>query len=185
MLSKRGGRGGQKRRSLIRVNRQIRAREIRVIDHDGSPLGVMSTDDALERARELDLDLVEVAPTAQPPVCKVIDYGKYKYLQKKKEQEAKKKQSVTLIKEIKLRPRTDQHDREYKMRNIRRFLEEGNKAKVTIRFRGREIVYAKRAGEILKQIADDLKELGKIEKEPIMAGRTMSMVLAPLSKSKS
>lgn len=156
-----------------------------MIDDEGAQLGVMSSQEALAKALERDLDLVEVAPNAAPPVCKIIDYGKYKYLQKKKEQEAKKKQAIIHVKEVKLRPRTDQHDREYKMKHLRRFLEEGNKAKVTVRFRGREIVYAEQAGEILRQIATDLQDLGKIEKEPVMMGKAMSMVLAPVGRSKS
>ncbi len=185
MLGRRGGKGGFRRKPQTRVNNRIRAREVRVIGHDDSQLGVMPTQEALERSNELGLDLVEVSPTAEPPVCKIIDYGKFKYLQKKKEQEAKKKQSTIQIKEVKLRPRTGQHDREYKLKHLRRFLEEGNKAKVTIRFRGREIVYARRAEEILKSIAEDLADLGKIEKDPVMAGRAMSIILSPLNRAKS
>ncbi len=165
-----------------RINRRIRARELRVIGPGGDQLGVLSLDDALQVAQDAGLDLVEVSPTAKPPVCKIIDYGKHKYLEKKKQQEARKKQTVTTIKEIKLRPRTDQHDREFKMRNLRRFLEEGNKAKVTMNFRGREVVYANRGTEMMKEIADQLEDVGKIDKEPSRQGRSVIMVLSPVAK---
>lgn len=172
-------------RVRIRINRQIRADQVRVINPDDEQLGVMSVDEALRIADGLDLDLVEISPNANPPVCKIVDYGKFKYLQKKKEQEAKKHQTVTLLKEVKLRPRTDKHDREYKMRNLRRFLEDGNKAKVTMRFRGREIVYAEQAKELMKEIAIELEDVAKIEKDPIRVGRTLSMVLSPVPRSKA
>jgi translation initiation factor IF-3 len=171
-------------RVRIRINRQIRAEEVRVINPDDEQLGVMTVSEALRIADSLDLDLVEISPNAKPPVCKIVDYGKFKYLQKKKEQEAKKHQAVTMLKEVKLRPRTDKHDREYKMKNLRRFLEEGNKAKVTMRFRGREIVYAERAKQLMEEIATELQDVGKMEKFPTRVGRTLSMVLSPLSRPK-
>jgi len=143
----------------------------------------MTVDEALRIADGLELDLVEISPNAKPPVCKIVDYGKFKYLQKKKEQEAKKHQVVTQLKEIKLRPRTGKHDRDYKLRNLKRFLAEGNKAKVTMRFRGREIVYAERATQLMAEIADEMKEVAKIEKIPTRVGRTVSMVLSPLPRS--
>lgn len=176
-------RGSTKAR--IRINRQIRADQVRVINPDDEQLGVMSVDEAIRIAESLDLDLVEISPNAAPPVCKIVDYGKFKYLQKKKEHEAKKHQTVTLLKEIKLRPRTDKHDREYKMRNLRRFLVDGNKAKVTMRFRGREIVYAEQAKELMREIATELQDIAKIEKDPIRVGRTLSMVLTPVTRAKA
>lgn len=172
-------------RVRIRINRQIRADQVRVINPDDEQLGVMPVNEALRIADGLDLDLVEISPNAKPPVCKIVDYGKYKYLQKKKEQEARRHQTVTLLKEIKLRPRTDKHDREYKMKNLRRFLEDGNKAKVTMRFRGREIVYVDQAKDLMEEIATELKDVAKMEKLPTRVGRTLSMVLSPVIRAKS
>ena len=167
----------------LRVNKQIRATEMRVIGPDNEALGVLSLNDALEAARNFDLDLVEVSPTARPPVCKIIDYGKHKYLEKKKQQVARKKQVVTHLKEVKFRPRTDEHDRAYKMKHLRRFLEDGNKAKITVNFRGREIVYVDKGKEMMAEIAEALQDVGKIEKEPSRQGRTIIMVLAPIGKA--
>lgn len=139
----------------------------------------MTIEDALKKAQEFGLDLVEIAPTATPPVCKIIDYGKYKYMQKKKEHEAKRKQVIVHIKEVKLRPNTDQHDLDFKLRHIRRFLEEGNKAKVTIVFRGREIAYRDQGDLLMKKILEELKDLAKVEYPAKMEGRAMVMVLGP------
>ncbi len=166
-------------KDTLRVNREIRAREVRVIDTDGKQLGIMSIDEALRRAEECDLDLVEVAPNARPPVCKIMDYGKYKYMMSKKAQEAKKKQTLIQIKEIKLRPKTDVHDLQVKERHIRRFLEDGAKVKVTIRFRGREITHPEIAEDILRRMYEGLKDLAMIEQEPRFEGRTMTMLLSP------
>lgn len=164
------------------MNRQIRVREMRVIGPENEKLGVLSLDDALAMAREQGLDLVEVSPTASPPVCKIIDYGKYKYLEKKKQQESRKKHTVTTIKEVKFRPRTDEHDRAYKMKHLRRFLEEGNKAKVTMNLRGREMVYASKANGMLAEIAEALQDVGKVDKEPSRQGRSVTMVLSPVGR---
>lgn len=166
-------------KDTLRVNREIRAREVRVIDTNGKQLGIMSLEEALRKAKEYDLDLVEVAPNAKPPVCKILDYGKYKYMMSKKAQEAKKKQSLIQIKEIKLRPKTDIHDLQVKERHIRRFLKDGAKVKVTIRFRGREITHPEIAEEILKKMHENIKDLAIIEQEPRFEGRTMTMLLSP------
>lgn len=147
---------------------------------DGEQLGIVSTADALQRARVLDLDLVEVAPNADPPVCRIMDYGKYKYIQSKREAEARKKQTVIQVKEIKVRPKTDDHDLDVKIRHIRRFLQEGDKVKITVRFRGRELTYASQSGfEVLKHIVEALSDLAKIESPPRMEGKTMMAIVAP------
>jgi len=153
---------------------------VRLVGVDGEQLGIVPTEDAMQRARILDLDLVEVAPNADPPVCRVMDYGKFKYMQSKREQEARKKQTVIQVKEIKVRPKTDEHDLNVKIRHIRRFLEEGDKVKVTVRFRGREMSYASQSGfEMLKHIVAEVADLAKIESAPKMEGRTMMTIVAP------
>ncbi|MBI4791433.1 MAG: translation initiation factor IF-3 [Deltaproteobacteria bacterium] len=165
-----------------RVNDQIREKEVRVIDADGEQLGVISTDEALRKAEAVGLDLVEVSASAEPPVCRIMDYGKYRYEQSKKQAEAKKKQAVVEIKEIKLRPKTEKHDLDFKVRNIRKFLAQKNKVKVTLRFRGREIVYADSLGmELLNQIAGLLEDVAVIVQPPTMEGRQMVMFVAPKS----
>ncbi len=153
--------------------------EVRVIDEAGQQLGVLRTDDALKRAQEVGLDLVEVSPTARPPVCKILDYGKYKYIQKKKAHEAKRKQTVIHLKEVKMRPNTDEHDFQFKVRHIKRFLEEGNKAKVSVVFRGREMAYTVRGREVMNRVLNEVKEMAKIEHPPTLEGRMLIMVLAP------
>jgi translation initiation factor IF-3 len=153
---------------------------VRLVGVDGEQLGIVPTEDAMQRARILDLDLVEVAPNADPPVCRIMDYGKFKYMQSKREQEARKKQTVIQVKEIKVRPKTDEHDLNVKIRHIRRFLEEGDKVKVTVRFRGREMSYASQSGfEMLKGIVAEVADLAKIESAPKMEGRTMMTIVAP------
>jgi len=162
------------------VNRLIRAEAIRVIGDDGSQLGVMTVEEALRKAAEVGLDLVEVSPTAEPPVCRIMDYGKFRYEASKKQQEAKKKQTVIEVKEIKLRPKTEAHDLNFKVKNIRKFLSQKNKVKVTLRFRGREIVYADTLGlEVLKKIGEELEDVAVILQEPKMEGRQMAMFLGP------
>lgn len=163
----------------IRVNRRIRAREVRVIGAEGEQLGVFSVPEAVHLAEDAGLDLVEVAPTARPPVCKIMDHGRFKYESKKKAQENKRKQTVIAIKEVKIRPKTDKHDYDFKVRNATRFLNNGDKVKVTIVFRGREITHKEIAFERLKTVARDLAELANVESEPRMDGRTMFMLLAP------
>ena len=166
----------------MRRNEQIRARELRVIGPEGEQLGILPRNDALAQSRELGLDLVEVAAMADPPVCRIMDYGKFRYEQQKKKQEAKKRQTVVQIKEIKVRPKTDDHDYETKVRHIRRFLEEGDRCKVTVFFRGREIVHKDRGQSILDRIVEDTRDVAKMEQEPRAEGRTLQMLLAPLPK---
>ena len=162
-----------------RINERIRIREIRVIGADGSQLGIMTPQEAMEKAYALGFDLVEVAPEARPPVCKIMDYGKYRYEQSKKEREARKKQTVIQVKEIKMRPKTDEHDFQFKMRHAERFLKEGNKAKVTMMFRGREMVHMDLGMKLLLKFAEGLKELAHVEQQAKVEGRAMSMILAP------
>ena len=166
----------------VRRNGQIRAREVRVIGADSEQLGILGRNDAIALAREHGLDLVEVAAAADPPVCRIMDYGKFKYETQKKKQEAKKRQTIVQIKEIKVRPKTDDHDFETKVRHIRRFLEDGDRVKVTVFFRGREIVHKDRGLAILERIISDVKEVGKVEQEPKAEGRTLQMLLTPLPK---
>ena len=165
--------------SEYRINEEIRVREVRLIGPDNSNLGVVTTREALERARVADLDLVEVAPQAEPPVCRIMNYGKFLYERAKKDREAKKQQKVIEVKEIRLRPKTTDHHRSFKVRDARRWLEEGMKVKVRIRFRGREITYPEIARGELQEIADELADVGVVEQNPDMEGRTMLMVLAP------
>jgi len=155
---------------------------VRVIADDGQQLGIIPTSEALRIAQEKGLDLVEVAPGAEPPVCRIMDFGKFKYQQQKKQQEARKKQTVIQLKEIKVRPKTDEHDYQTKLKHIRRFLEAGDRCKVTVFFRGREIVHKDRGLTILNRIVVDLGELAKTEQEPKSEGRTMTMLLAPQPK---
>ncbi len=157
----------------------IRVPQVRVIDAEGNQLGVMATRDALAAAENVGLDLVEVAPTANPPVCRIMDYGKFKYQSSKKAKEAKKKQSVISIKEMKLRGKTGEHDFQFKLRNIKRFLNEGDKVKVTIIFRGREITHTELGMGMLKRVAEELRDTAVIESAPRLEGRNMSMILAP------
>lgn len=152
---------------------------MRVIDPEGNQLGVVPTQKALETAAEFGLDLVEVSPNATPPVCKIMDYGRYKYEQTKKKQEAKKKQSTFQLKEIKVRPKTGEHDLQVKMGHIRKFLAKKDKVKVTVIFRGREITLSDRGRELLVQMATELEDVAVIEQHPKFEGRTMMMVLSP------
>jgi len=162
-----------------RVNERIRAREVRLIGENGEALGIMPLYRALEIAREQGLDLVEVAPGAVPPVTRLIDYGKFKYEQAKKEREAKKHQHTVQLREIRVSPKTDEHDVEIKTRTAERLLREGDKVKITIRFRGREITHPQLGRELLDQMYNKLKHMSTIEKPASMEGRTMTMILAP------
>lgn len=162
-----------------RVNREIDARSIRLVGADGEMIGVVTLREGLVMAEEAGLDLVEVSPNAEPPVCKILDYGKFKYEAQKKKNEAKKKQKVIEVKEIKLRPNIDDNDYGVKMRSMRKFLEEGDKVKVTLRFRGRELAHQDLGMKVLERVRDDLEGLGKIEQIPKMEGRQMVMVVAP------
>lgn len=162
-----------------RINSDITAREVRLVDENGEMKGVVSIKEALGMAEEAGLDLVEVSPNAEPPVCKILDYGKYKYEQQKKAAEARKKQKIVDIKEVKIRPGIEKHDYEVKMRNARRFLEAGDKVKVTMRFRGREMAHQDIGYNLLKQMQDELAEISSVELAPKMEGRIIIMVLAP------
>ncbi len=150
-----------------------------MISPDGAQLGIMSPEEALDKARGLGLDLVEVAPLAKPPVCRIMDYGKYRYEQSKKAPEAKKRQTVIQIKEIKLRPKTDEHDFQFKARHVERFLRSGNKAKITMMFRGREMVHTELGRRQLDRLADVLKDVAQLEQSPKLEGRNMTMILGP------
>ena len=155
---------------------------MRLISQTGEQLGVVSTREAMDMAAEQDVDLVEISPTAKPPVCKLMDFGKFKYEQAKKRDEAKKKQKQVQIKEIKVRPGTDDGDYNIKMRNINRFLEDGDKVKVTLRFRGREMAHQELGAQLLKRVEADLAEVGSVEQFPKMEGRQMVMMIAPKKK---
>ena len=162
-----------------RINDQIRAREVRLIDENGQNAGVVAKFDALARAEAAGLDLVEVSPDAEPPVCKIIDFGKYKYQEQKKAAEARKNQKIVEIKEIKMRPGIDDHDYDVKMRAIKRFFEEGDKVKITLRFRGREMAHSQLGMEVLQRVKADTEPLAKVESEPRFEGKQMVMILAP------
>ena len=163
----------------ININEMIRAREVRVIDDEGGQLGILSIGDAQAAAEQRGLDLVEVAPEAQPPVCRIMDYGKYKYQQSKRAAEAKKKQVRVELKEVKMRPKTEEHDFLFKVKNARRFLEEGNKVKVTVMFRGREVTHPEFGRRLLERLITEVADIGQPEGSAGMAGRFMIMVLAP------
>ena len=161
------------------MNEDIGVPQVLLIDHEGEKRGVVKTEDALKIAVDAGLDLVEVSPNTQPPVCKILDYGKYKYQQQKKKAEAKKKQKVVEIKEIKMRPNIDDHDYGVKLKAMKRFFEEGDKVKVTLRFRGREMAHQNRGSDLLRRVQDDFEEIAKVEQFPKMEGRQIIMVMAP------
>ena len=165
-----------------RVNKEINVSEVRLIGADGNQVGVVSTREALEMAQEAGLDLVEIVPTSEPPVCRLMDFGKFLFDQKKKKSEAKKKQRQVQVKEVKFRPGTDEGDYRVKLRNLTRFLENGDKAKVTLRYRGREMAHQEIGMELLKRVEADLAELGSVEQFPKMEGRQLTMVIAPKKK---
>ncbi|HEX7480245.1 MAG TPA: translation initiation factor IF-3 [Polyangiales bacterium] len=165
------------------MNHRIRVPQVRVVGADGGMLGVLDTHEAQRMAREAGLDLVEVNPKAYPPVCKIMDFGKFKYEEKKRANDAKKRQAVVELKEIKLRPKTDVHDLEVKINHARRFLEEGNKVKITCRFRGREITHPEAAEKQLHVVVDRTRDLAIVELTPRMEGRNMTLVMAPAAKN--
>lgn len=171
----------------LRINRQIRAREVFVIGEDNQKKGVMNVFDAIALAEEVGLDLVEISPNANPPVCKIIDYGKYRYEQEKKMKEAKKNQTIIKMREIRMQPKIDKHDLEVKSKAIGEFLSEGDKCKVTIRFHGRELAHTELGKEVLDRILDMLTEkeiLYNVDTQPVMEGRNMSMLLSPAKAAK-
>ena len=166
-------------RDLTRINERIRVSEVRLIDENGQQQGVVSRDEALDYARQRDLDLVEVAPDARPPVCRVLDYSKYKYEQEQKQKAARKHQQNIVVREIKFRPKIAQHDYDTKKNHVERFLKHRDKVKVTIMFRGREVTHPERGEMILNRLADELGDLAVIEQRPTQDGRNMTMMLAP------
>lgn len=167
-----------------RINERIRVPQVRLIDEKGGQVGIVQTNEALRMARDLGLDLMEVAPNSKPPVCKILDYGKFKYEKKKKQHAAKKKQTVIKVKEVQFRPNTDTHDRGYKFKNVRTFLEDGDKVKVTVIFRGRQIAHADQGKKIMSDLIAEMEDIALIEAKPRMDGRKMIMVLSPAKVGK-
>ncbi len=167
-----------------RVNRRIRISQVRVIDSDGTQIGVLPTSEALALAEDRGLDLVEVSPKARPPVCKIMDYGKYMYEQRKSAKEAKKRQHVTQVKEIKMRPKIEKHDYEFKVRHAREFLEQGDKVKCTVIFRGRELAHKELGAKIINRAVEDLSDVAQVEVPLRHEGRSIVLVLAPVPASK-
>lgn len=161
------------------VNHKIRAREVRLIGSEGEQLGIMPLSEALNLAREKSLDLVNIAPQAKPPVCRIMDFGKYKFEQSKREKEARKRQKTTSVKEVKMRPNIETHDFQVKVRNAQRFLEGGDKVKVSVIFRGREITHPELGRALCLKLADELQQTGAVEREPRIEGRNMVMILSP------
>jgi len=165
-----------------RINGEIRVPEVRLIGQDGEQLGIVKLEQAFRLAEDADVDLVEIAPNASPPVCRLMDYGKFKYQEQKRQAEARARQKVIHIKEVKFRPVTDDGDYQVKLRNLRRFLDEGDKAKVTLRFRGREMAHQELGMRVLERVRDDLAEVAQVESMPKLEGRQMIMVIAPRKK---
>ncbi len=178
MIIKRDQKGG-KGSKRARINDEITADEVRLVDEEGEQVGIVPLDEALKMASEKSLDLAEISPDAEPPVCRIMDYGKHLFALKQKQKESKKKQRKTQVKEIKFRPGTDVGDYQIKLRNLKRFLEAGDKTKVTLRFRGREMAHQELGLQLLQRVAVDLEDLSIVEQEPNAEGRTMVMVLAP------
>ena len=169
----------------LRINEAIKVREVRLIDDEGNQRGIIPIVEALEMAKEADSDLVEVAPNSNPPVCKILDYGKFKFEQEKRVKDSKKKQKLVKLKEIRMQPKIEKHDLEFKTKHIMEFLEDGNKVKVTIRFRGRELAHTELGKDVLIRVLDNLEEAGAgyaVDKPPQMEGRFMSMILSPKTK---
>jgi len=168
----------------LRINERIRAMEIRLVGAKGEQLGIMPLTQALEVARKYDLDLVEVAPTAVPPVCRLLDYGKYRYQQGKKEREARRSQKVSLLREVRIRPKIGDHDFEAKVRLAKKLLDDGDKVKVSVLFRGREITHPEIGWRLLQRMAESLKEVASIERQPVMEGKRMNVILSPAAIQK-
>ncbi len=164
------------------MNERITSKEIRLIGADGENVGVVTPARAMDMADDAGLDLVEISPNANPPVCKIMDFGKFKYEQQKRESEARKKQKTIEVKEVKFRPNTDKHDYDVKMRNVFKFLENGDKVKISLRFRGREMAHLNLGRELLERVAEDVKDVGKVESMPKMEGRQMIMMIGQLPK---
>ena len=171
--------GGPSIDKTTRTNEGIRSREVRLIGALGEQIGVVLTDEALRMAREQELDLVEVAPTAKPPVCRIMDFGKYKYTQARRLKEARKKQTTILVKEVKMGPKTERHDFDFKVKHVRRFLEEGHKAKVTVRFKGREMAHTELGWKMLQKMVEAVQDIAVTENNPRMEGRMLHIMLSP------
>ena len=169
----------QQSRSDIRINEGIRVREVRVVSAEGEQLGIMTIQEALEAARSRDFDLVEVAPEASPPVCRIMDFGKYKYTQARRQKEARKKQTTISVKEVKMGPKTEKHDFDFKVKHVRRFLEEGHKAKVTVRFKGREMAHTELGWKMLNKMVEAVSDIAVTENNPRMEGRMLHIMLSP------
>lgn len=163
----------------LRINSQIRVREVRLLDENGEQQGIVSTAEALEMAKNADLDLVEIAPQANPPVCRILDYGKFKFEQEKKNKESRKRQKLVKLKEIRMQPKIEKHDMEFKTKHVREFLEDGFKVKVTVRFRGRELAHTELGRKVLDAILGMLEGAANVDRPPQMEGRFMSMILSP------
>ncbi len=172
-------------RDTTRVNGEIRSQNVRLIDQNGDHVGVVSLSRALDMAAEAELDLVEISATSDPPVARIMDYGKFKYQENRKAREVRKKQTTGGLKEVKFRPNTDTHDYQFKMKHAREFLEERCKVKATVVFRGRQLVYQDQGHKLLSKLSEDLADLAQIEKEPVMEGKFLSMILAPMKEKKS
>lgn len=170
--------GGVNIKQELPINEKIKFKEVQVIDEQGQKLGVMSSNDALDIALDKKLDLVLVAPNGNPPVCKIMNYGKYKFEQAKKEKEAKKKQKTSEIKEIRITPNTEDHDFNFKAKNTRKFLTDGAKVKITVRFRGRELNYAKAGEDLLNKFAEELSDIANVDKKPSLEGKNMFIILS-------
>ena len=167
----------------LRINEQIRVGEVRLIESDGNQLGVIPTEEAIKMAKDAGLDLVEIAPSASPPVCKILDYGKYKFEQEKRIKESRKKQKLLKLKEIRMQPKIEKHDMDFKAKHVQEFLDDGNKVRVTVRFRGRELAHTELGQVVLERIQDRLEEGSfSVDRSPQMEGRFMSMILAPKGK---
>ena len=162
-----------------RINDEIRALKVLLIDHNGEKQGIMPISSAIEAAEEVGMDLVEISPNSDPPVCKILDYGKYKFQEQKKKTEARKRQKTVEIKEIKLRPNIDTHDYEVKARSMHRFFDEGDKVKITLRYRGREMAHQDLGMKLLERVKAEMAEISKVEAEPLLEGRQMTMIMAP------
>lgn len=182
MLYYRGGSLAENKEKGLRINEQIRVREVRLIDDEGEQKGIVPTIEALKMAKERELDLVEVAPTANPPVCKILDYGKYRFEQEKKLRDSKKNQKLLKLKEIRMQPKIGSGDLDFKSKHVQEFLAEGNKVKVTVRFRGRELAHTELGLDVLNEVLKRLGDDYVVEKQPSMEGRFMSMVLNPKAK---
>jgi len=168
----------------LRTNNHIRVKEVLLVDENGDKIGIVTIQEALKRANDADLDLVEISPSATPPVCKILDYGKYKFELERKAKESKKNQQVVKLKELRLQPIIDKHDYDFKLAHAKEFLEDLNKVKITIRFRGRQMAHINIGEEVLNRFIEDLKDYGTVDKRPTLEGKSMNIIFSPLGKKK-